>query len=95
MFIYFACSKKCKRSSNAMKYAKEFLKMNFALWSTTISLGLGEKCETDAECIDDNFGNTDAAIIVVTRQFLKEDLKSVLAKVIRYDTIQIFIILDK
>lgn len=95
MFIYFACSKKSKRTSNAMKYAREFLKMNFNFWSTTISLSLGEKCETDAERIDDNFGNTNAAIIVVTREFLKEDLKNVLAKVIRYDTIRIFIILDK
>lgn len=44
--------------------------------------------------MDDNFGNTNAAIIVVTQEFIARGLKEALSRVIRYDTIKIIIILD-
>ena len=94
MFLYFTCPKECGRNSFARKLARELQKIDFTLWSDTIPLGLGESCEMDDESMDDNFGNTNAAIIVVTQEFIARGLKEALSRVIRYDTIKIIIILD-
>lgn len=94
MFLYFTCPKECGRNSFARKLAKELQKIDFTLWSDTIPLGLGESCKMDDESMDDNFGNTNAAIIVVTQEFITRGLKEALSRVIRYDTIKIIIILD-
>lgn len=94
MFLYFTCPKECGRNSFARKLARELQKIDFTLWSDTIPLGLGESCKMDDESMDDNFGNTNAAIIVVTQEFIARGLKEALSRVIRYDTIKIIIILD-
>lgn len=94
MFLYFTCPKECGRNSLARKLARELQKIDFTLWSDTIPLGLGESCKMDDESMDDNFGNTNAAIIVVTQEFIARGLKEALSRVIRYDTIKIIIILD-
>lgn len=94
MFLYFTCPKECGRNSFARKLARELQKIDFTLWSDTIPLGLGESCKMDDESMDDNFGNTNAAIIVVTQEFITRGLKEALSRVIRYDTIKIIIILD-
>lgn len=94
MFLYFTCPKECGRNSFARKLARELRKIDFTLWSDTIPLGLGESCKMDDESMDDNFGNTNAAIIVVTQEFIARGLKEALSRVIRYDTIKIIIILD-
>lgn len=94
MFLYFTCPKECGRNSFARKLARELQKIDFTLWSDTIPLRLGESCKMDDESMDDNFGNTNAAIIVVTQEFITRGLKEALSRVIRYDTIKIIIILD-
>ena len=94
MLLYFACSKGCGRNSFARRLARELQKIDFMLWSDTIPLELGERCKMDDESMDDNFGNTNTAIIVVTEEFVEEDLEEILSRVIRYDTIKIIIILD-
>ena len=94
MFLYFTCPKECGRNSLARKLARELQKIDFTLWSDTIPLGLGESCKMDDESMDDNFGNTNAAIIVFTQEFIARGLKEALSRVIRYDTIKIIIILD-
>lgn len=95
MLIYYLCSKECNYDNNSFEYklAKSLLKKDFQLWSTSIPLMFGDS--ENITDIDDRFGNTSIAIIVISHNSLDDEYVNYIKTVQKYKTIKIIFILNK
>ena len=94
MLVYYSCPINTSRNSFERQLVVELQKTNVNLWSSTIQLQMAKRVISNYD--DDNFGNTNVAIIVVSHNFFENDFtKSDFYKLFSYDTITLFLVLNE
>lgn len=94
MLVYYSCPINTSRNSFERQLVVELQKTNVNLWSSTIQLQMANRVISNYD--DDNFGNTNVAIIVVSHSFFENDVtKSDFYKLFSYDTITLFLVLNE
>ena len=91
MLVYFFCKNNFTRSDFEGKLIEDLFRNGLDLWSDRTQISLGEDTITDN--LDDKFGDTDAAVIVVKGK-LDEELSEVISNIVKYKTIKVFFILN-
>lgn len=91
MLVYFFCKNNFTRNDFEGKLIEDLFRNGLDLWSDRTQLSLGADIITDN--LDDKFGDTDAAVIVVKGK-LDEELSEVISNIVKYKTIKIFFILN-
>lgn len=94
MLIYYICSENCTRQSFERRFANELQRIDIPLWSTSISVTFGDSGISSD--IDDNYGDTTAAIVIASRDLFHEPSTIDIVKTTsRYETIKFIFVLNK
>ena len=92
MIIYYVCNKNIDNHSFERALANELQKNGFELWSDRVPLNFGSISAID---LDDRFGNTNVAVLMIDELFMNnDDNVDVIKKVLRYATIKFLFVLE-
>lgn len=94
MLVNIICSTKRRAASFEQIIIRELQRIGLELWSTCISVNFGSIYFQNKH-IDDNYGNTIAAIVIVSPEMIDDEIsKKAIYDAIRYDTIKFIILLN-